>query len=116
MGYEVFTTIRTLLNTRSGHGNEAATRLKQWVEQYKTPERETFAYFRMCADVSNEETKKEDIKDPPLGWSLSLKAREDIQSYLLDKPLDDVNGKLPHAPCLTDNQQAEATVLGRLSN
>jgi len=116
VGYEVFTTIRTLLNTRSGRGNEAATRLQQWVEQYKTPERETFAYFRMCADVSKKDAKKEDIKDPPLGWSLSRKARMDIQSYLLEKPVDLADGELPSAPCLADNKQAAATVLGRLSN
>jgi len=115
LGYEVFTTIRTLLNTRSGRGNEAAKRLQQWVEQYKKPERETFAYFRMCADVSKKDAKKEDIKDPPLGWSLSRKARMDIQSYLLEKPVDKADGELPRAPCLADNQQAEAAVLGRLS-
>ncbi|MCW8931596.1 MAG: hypothetical protein OQL19_15365 [Gammaproteobacteria bacterium] len=72
-GYEIFSTPHTLLQTRTGRGAEAASRLKRWAENNGH-----FSYFRMCEQGGD---RKKD-KAPPLGWALSKYAQSEINEYL----------------------------------
>ncbi len=76
IAYDVLTTLRTLLNTRASHGEEAAVRLMEWAQQ-----RGSYLHFRMC------DPAREDLA-PPLGWALSRHARQTIRSYLVETPGD----------------------------
>jgi hypothetical protein len=74
--YELLSTLRSYATSRSGRGIEAASRLRQWVEAKNQGAAEPhFFHLRMCAG-------KEREKEPPLGWSLSATAQQEINSYL----------------------------------
>jgi len=70
-GYEVRATVRSFGRARSGHGQEAASRLQAWTLQNGGK----FFHFRMC------DAKAPDVQ-PPLGWALSNLAKKRIVSYL----------------------------------
>ena len=76
IAYDVLTTLRTLLNTRASHGEEAAVRLMEWAQQ-----RGSYLHFRMC------DPAREGLA-PPLGWALSRHATQTIRSYLVETPGD----------------------------
>jgi len=90
-GYEVLTTLRTVFSTRVAHGDEAATRLKEWAEN-----KGRYVSFRMCDDTR-------DDPDPPLGWALSEHAKKTIEGYLRDVQ---VPGNKKPPSCRSDNQQS----------
>ena len=71
-GY-VRSTLRAYERTRSGRGQEAADRLREWADVHGV-----FAHFRMC-----DPTPKG--VQPPLGWALSEFSKSRIESYLINK-------------------------------
>jgi hypothetical protein len=74
--YELRATVRTYERVRGGRGQEAASQLEGWTAGRGG----RFFHFRMC----DPETKG---VQPPLGWALSVAARQRIASYLLaEKP------------------------------
>jgi len=70
-GYEVRATVRSFGRARSGHGQEAASRLEAWTLENGGK----FFHFRMC-DAESPDAQ------PPLGWALSTLAKKRIVSYL----------------------------------
>jgi len=80
--YEVRSTVRTYERARTGHGQEAASRLQEWTQNNGGK----FYYFRMC------DPKSPDAQ-PPLGWALSERAKQRIVSYL--RPVDDPDLSTP---------------------
>lgn len=77
-GYEILSTVATYANARVGRGSEAAARLKNYnKESCADGQKCNFVHFHMC---KNEKTKI----SPPLGWSLSDKAKETILGYLIE--------------------------------
>jgi len=83
-GYEVRATVRSFERARSGHGQEAAARLKEWT----LGNGGQFFHFRMC-DAETPDAQ------PPLGWALSEAAKKTIVSYLRGGP----NPAVPRPTC-----------------
>ena len=75
-GYELLSTLRSYATSRNGHGIEAASRLQRWAQSHNlTTDQPRFFHLRMCPGVEKEQ-------EPPLGWSLSTKAQDEIKGYL----------------------------------
>lgn len=95
-GYEVLSTFQTYARARVGHGSEAAARLKRY-----THKKDQFAHFHMC--------KQNTTVSPPLGWSLSEKAKSTILGYLVE------DGGSDETKCRPENQETLQTVISWLN-
>lgn len=73
--YELRSTLRAYERVRGGRGKEAADRLCRASKAHNGE----FVHFSMCDPKAK--------GSPPLGWALSDKAKERIESYLI--PSDD---------------------------
>jgi uncharacterized membrane protein (UPF0136 family) len=97
-GYELLSTLRSYATSRNGHGVEAASRLQRWAEsRSQAADQPHFFHLRMCPGVDKE-------LEPPLGWSLSAKAQDEINGYLTSD-----------IPCSRENARALARVSGLLN-
>lgn len=94
-GYEVLSTFATYARARVGHGSEAAARLKRY-----TLKKDQFAHFHMC--------KQNTKVSPPLGWSLSDKAKNTILGYLVK------DGGSDETKCRPENQETLKTIMSWL--
>jgi len=107
LAYELMTTVYSLVNSREGHGKEAASRLKDYVS---SPKQDRFAYFRMCKTAKDE-------KAPPLGWALSQNAKKVINQYLFAPKQQESQTHIAEnaltISCRKENQQSVQIVLNR---
>ncbi len=74
--YGLLSTLRSYATSRNGHGIEAASRLRKWVTALDEESGASrFFHLRMCPGRNKEQ-------EPPLGWSLSATAQQEINRYL----------------------------------